>query len=98
VAYSSREHLTTSTGEPTQTAKKPAPRPEKRWVTTSSLNPGSFKIVCAKKKFVWAIEGRSHGAIHQREENKGGTEHLLDLIITCQLSSVDDSVACYIWS
>lgn len=29
-----------------QTAKKPAPKPAKRWVTTLSVNPGIFRIVC----------------------------------------------------
>lgn len=39
-------NLTTSTGEPMQTAKKPAPKPDKRWVTTLSVNPGIFRTVC----------------------------------------------------
>lgn len=44
------EH-TTSTGDPIQTAKKPAPSPEKRCVITSSLNPGIFNIVCTPNKY-----------------------------------------------
>lgn len=44
--------ITTSTGEPIQTAKNPAPRPARRWVTTLSVNPGIFKIVCIKKIIV----------------------------------------------
>jgi len=43
------QKITTSTGEPIQTAKKPAPRPERRCVTTLSVNPGIFKMVCSKK-------------------------------------------------
>jgi hypothetical protein len=46
---SKHQKITTSTGEPIQTAKKPAPRPERRCVTTLSVNPGIFKMVCSKK-------------------------------------------------
>ena len=38
--------LTTSTGEPTQTATNPAPRPEKRWQTTLSLNMPVASRLC----------------------------------------------------
>ena len=47
-----KRKLTTSTGEPIQTAKNPAPRPASTWVKTVSVNPGIFKIVCSgRKKF-----------------------------------------------
>lgn len=38
--------LTTSIGEPMQTAKKPAAKPASRWVKTLSLKNGIFIIVC----------------------------------------------------
>ena len=48
--YEVKRKLTTSTGEPIQTAKNPAPRPASTWVKTVSVNPGIFKIVCSGRK------------------------------------------------
>lgn len=53
--------ITTSTGEPIQTAKNPAPRPARRWVITLSVKPGIFKIVCNKYNKI-RINTKSHSA------------------------------------
>ena len=41
-----------------QTAKKPAPKPARRWVKTLSENPGNFKMVYKERNRMDKLECR----------------------------------------
>ena len=78
--------LTTSTGEPTQTATKPAPRPEARWqgmVSWNSPVASSACLICARrvcralslvKKEVLDYCAKSEAAFELERREQGPTE------------------------
>lgn len=56
--------LTTSTGEPTQTATNPAPRPETRWQRTLSLNmpvASRLCLICSHQNTIRTLPLASNG-------------------------------------